>query len=36
MTLAETLILKMNGRIEVANRPQGGACFTLWLPLEVA
>lgn len=35
MTLAETLMLKLNGRIEVANRPEGGACFTLWLPLEV-
>lgn len=35
MTLAETLVQKLNGRIEVRNRPEGGACFTLWLPLEV-
>lgn len=34
MTLAETLTLKMNGRIEAANHPEGGARFTLWLPME--
>ncbi|WP_244193921.1 sensor histidine kinase [Bordetella genomosp. 12] len=34
LALCETLAGAMNARIEAANLPDGGACFTLSLPLE--
>ncbi|KCB34429.1 GHKL domain protein [Bordetella hinzii CA90 BAL1384] len=34
LALCETLAGAMDARIEAANLPGGGACFTLSLPLE--
>ncbi len=31
--IVKHLLEAMNGKIEVTNRPEGGACFTCWLPL---
>lgn len=31
--IVQRLLEAMNGKIEVSNRPEGGACFTCWLPL---
>ena len=31
--IVHRLLEAMNGKIEVENRPAGGACFTCWLPL---
>ncbi|ATF93983.1 sensor histidine kinase [Cedecea neteri] len=33
MALADTLVQRLNGTIEVSNMPGGGACFRLWFPL---
>ncbi len=33
--IVQRLLQAMGGKIEVANRPEGGACFTCWLPLEI-
>ncbi len=30
LTLTESLMLRMNGSLQLANRPQGGAQITLW------
>ncbi len=31
--LAHEIIREQGGRLEASNGPQGGACFTIWLPL---
>ncbi len=32
--IVQRLLEAMDGKIEVANRPTKGACFTCWLPIE--
>ncbi|HEY9077639.1 MAG TPA: PAS domain-containing sensor histidine kinase [Anaerolineaceae bacterium] len=34
--IAQRLLSAMNGSIEALNKPEGGACFTCWLPLAQA
>ncbi len=34
MALADTLVQRLNGTIEVSNAPEGGASFRLWFPLK--
>ena len=36
LSVSQTLIQNANGLISVANRPEGGAVFTVWLPGEAA
>ncbi len=36
LSVSQTLIQNANGLVSVANRPEGGAMFTVWLPHEEA
>ncbi len=36
LSVSQTLIQNANGLVSVANRPEGGAVFTVWLPHEEA
>ncbi len=34
LTISQDIVMKHRGRIQAENNPQGGASFTVWLPLE--